>query len=727
MTDYISDFIAAMQRAGLDPATAPVADDKINRIKVNGEKRSSVTYRLMIDGDGAYGWFQSFKDCVLHKYHSRSSTQALSPEQAEELRRKREAARKRRDREIKEAQEEAAKLARELWATLKPADGKYAYSTAKGITPLGARFFPGGKVAFFDDPLPPCLVVPVYSATGICNLQFIIGKAKLFMPGGELKGCYGVVKRGEVADWLWIAEGYATACTVSEATGQTVVVAFSAGNIKAVADAMSEKYPAAEICIAADNDHETEAAGKGNDGIAKAKESGYKYSAPPPLPGASDWNDYAAIHGIDRTRETLLAGLGNGGEASTVFQTNATPVTVTPSDDWMQMLTYTSKGGLEKNNLKNVALFMANHEKFKGLFWYDEFFRQIMAKHKNSVVPISDEFAVDMMILCESLGLNKNFDIVNKMIIKVAKDRPRNPAREYFEHLKWDGVERLDKWLSYYFGAEDEPQEYLAFIGKKWLTAAVKRIYQPGCKFDHILVIEGQTGLGKSTALKTLATFGDETRCYCTDSFSFADIGNKDGISKTNGKIIIELAEMVGHNRKETEEIKAWITKQWDEARPAYARHNQIFQRMFVIACTTENQEYLNDPKGNRRYWPFLAKAIDIEALERDRVQLWAEAVHCYKSGLYIGPTPEEYEIAKAEQEKRLDYDPWESSVKSALVELGGLPFSTGDVMGAMGIALRDKDRSAKARVAACLMGMGYKNKVTWSAEKQRSVRMWSK
>lgn len=722
--DYVSDFIVAMQKQGFEIAQTPIADDKTHTVKANGERNASFSYRLAIDSDGAVGWFRCFKQGVLHKYHSRSDNKGLSPAEQDALRQRRAEAKRKRDAEIICTQEKVAQEAKRFWATLKPADGRDAYSQKKGIIPHGARWFPGGKVAWFEFPLNACLVIPIYNAKGICNLQLVSNSVKLFLPGAELTGCYGVVTKGALAGDVWVAEGYATSCTVSDVLDKTVVVAFNAGNLKPVADVLSRKYPDAEIIIAADNDHEKEAEGKGNAGITKAKESGYRYSAPPPAPGVTDWNDYAANHGFDAAKNTLLAGLGNGGEAGIASQATPSPVAAI-DNDWMQRLTYNDKGGLEKNNINNLALYLENHEKFKGLFWYDEFFRQIMVRRKNNIDNITDEFIVDMILMCEKMGLNKNFDLVNKVVLKVAKDRPRNPAREYFDSLKWDGVERLDKWLSYYFGADDEPPEYLAFIGKKWLTAATKRIYEPGCKFDHILVLEGETGKGKSTALKVLATFGDESRCYCTDAFSFGDIGDKDSISKTNGKIIIELAEMVGHNRKETEEIKSWITKQWDEARPAYSRHHQIFPRMFVIACTTENQEYLNDPKGNRRYWPFLVKSVDLEALAKDRKQLWAEAVHWYKSGLYIGPTEEEYELAKIQQDKRMESDPWESAVEKAIMEMGLVSsFTTADVMGQMGLALRDKDYKSKRRVIGVLMGLGYKNKTI--RDSGRVVRRWS-
>lgn len=725
--DYIADFIAAMQRAGFEIDRVPVADDRIHTVRANGERNASFSYQLMIDDGGAVGWFKCFKEGHLHKYHSRANNAGLTPEQADALRKRRQEAAKRRDKQIAEAQAAQAAEARRIWASCAPADGSDAYSKRKGIVPQGARWFAGGAVAGFERPLPAALVVPVYDNKGICNLQFITPEVKLFMPQARLQGCYGVVSKGAVSDTLWIAEGFASAVTVSDALGQTVAVAFNAGNLKAVADKLAAKYASARICIAADNDHETEAAGKGNAGITKAKESGYEFSAPPPEAGVSDWNDYAAAHGLAAVKETLLSGLGHSGKVQSLASPSASASTAVPdSNEWEQQLTYNDKGGLVKSNLNNIALFFRHHEEFRKLFWYDAFFRQVMVRFKGNVEPISDEFVMDVCLMAERRGLGCNFDVINKLLIMVAKERPINPAKLYFDALKWDGYERLHNWLQYYFGADEEPDEYLAFIGKKWLTAAVKRVFEAGCKFDHVLVMEGEQGLGKSTALRTLATFGDEKRVYCTDAFSFSDIDDKDSIRKTNGNIIVELAEMVGHNKKETEEIKRWIGMQEDVARFAYARHEQRFPRMFVLACTTNSTEYLNDPSGNRRYWPFRVKAIDLQALAKDRQQLWAEAVHWYKMGLYIGPTPEEMELAKAQQVRRLESDPWDAAVTNALVELSHKQsFTTGEVMASMGMALRDKDFAAKRRIGSILMGMGYENKARWDAERGKTVRDW--
>ena len=174
----------------------------------------------------------------------------------------------------------------------------------------------------------------------------------------------------------------------------------------------------------------------------------------------------------------------------------------------------------------------------------------------------------------------------------------------------------------------------MAFIGKKWLTAAVRRAFKPGCKFDHVLVMEGKQGKGKSTALKVLATFGhDVEESYFTDAIMIADIQTKDTIQKIQGSIIVELAELAGFNKKDDEEIKRWITLQHDDVRLPYARTTTRFNRQCVLSATTNSYDYLKDAIGNRRYWPVKTENIDLEALRADKTQLWAEAVYNFKPG----------------------------------------------------------------------------------------------
>ena len=222
----------------------------------------------------------------------------------------------------------------------------------------------------------------------------------------------------------------------------------------------------------------------------------------------------------------------------------------------------------------------------------------------------------------------------------------------------WDGTPRLDSWMVDYCGAEDSP--YTREAGAAWLTAAVVRAFEPGAKFDQMLVLEGATGLRKSTALRVLATGTLDLRC--NDRFSDAPfLGTRDArevMEVTAGVWIMECAELDGLSKKEAGTLKAMITRQEDKGRAAYARTAVTVPRRFVLAGTTNESRYLRDPTGNRRYWPVRVSGVNIDGLHAARDQLIAEALARYRSGRYTPVlSPEAAALAKAEQDCRMAVD----------------------------------------------------------------------
>lgn len=235
-----------------------------------------------------------------------------------------------------------------------------------------------------------------------------------------------------------------------------------------------------------------------------------------------------------------------------------------------------------------------------------------------------------------------------------------NPLVTWLDNLTWDGTPRLDTWGSIYLGAEDNP--YVRTVCRKWMISAVARAYDQGCEAHHALVLEGPQGRGKSTALRTLVP----VRSWFSDTP--IDIGNKDAFVSIRGKWIIELAELAALNRKEIDKVKAFFTSATDSYRPPYGRDNVAVPRTCVFAGTVNNAEWLKDQTGNRRFWPLRCGVLDIEALDNDRDQLWAEAVSIYKDWKLRGspqseclwwPTPEEIKIITPEQEEREEPHPW--------------------------------------------------------------------
>jgi predicted P-loop ATPase len=229
----------------------------------------------------------------------------------------------------------------------------------------------------------------------------------------------------------------------------------------------------------------------------------------------------------------------------------------------------------------------------------------------------------------------------------VAQDTPYHPVREYLKALKWDGTPRLQIWLAEYLGAEADPV-YLAAVGRKFLISAVARVIQPGCQVDHMLVLEGPQDLGKSRTARALARYPE----WFTDDMP--DIHDKDAALQLSGRWIVELAELAALRRSELEGMKAFITRPVDVFRPPYARRTVGVPRQSVFVGTTNEAHYLRDPTGNRRFWPVPCSLIDIDALECDRDQLWAEALHALHAGEAWHLTREETALANAERAKEI-------------------------------------------------------------------------
>lgn len=263
----------------------------------------------------------------------------------------------------------------------------------------------------------------------------------------------------------------------------------------------------------------------------------------------------------------------------------------------------------------------------------------------------SSEFAV---YLQREHAINVSSLIAHEAAVTVARRQPFHPVRNYLEGLKWDGVSRLEQVMPLYFGAANN--EYTRAVGRCFLISAVARIFQPGCKADGCLVLEGKQGSLKSSALRVLGG------PWFTDEIS--DLGSKDSSIQTQGVWLIELSELDSLSRVETGQIKAFISRSVDRYRPPYGRQTIDSPRQCVFAGTVNHDVYLRDETGGRRFWPVACTTIHIDELARDRNQLWAEALYLYKQGTpWWLDTTELNTVAAEEQAQRYEADPWEGPV----------------------------------------------------------------
>lgn len=214
--------------------------------------------------------------------------------------------------------------------------------------------------------------------------------------------------------------------------------------------------------------------------------------------------------------------------------------------------------------------------------------------------------------------------LIEECFAKIREDNKFHPVRDFLGGLKWDGVARIDAAFSTYLGATEDRQ-YLAAVSRKFFLSLVARVREPGIAIEWLPVLEGGQGIGKSSFGRILvgeAWFAD----------SLPPLQDKDAGFALQGRWLVEMGELAALKRSDLESAKAFITRNVDKARAAYARHRSESPRQNVFLGTTNADEYLADTTGNRRFCPVSVTALDFEKLSADREQLFAEADHIWKT-----------------------------------------------------------------------------------------------
>jgi predicted P-loop ATPase len=255
-------------------------------------------------------------------------------------------------------------------------------------------------------------------------------------------------------------------------------------------------------------------------------------------------------------------------------------------------------------------------------------------------------------------------DAIKSMEV-VAREHSFHPVKDYFEALRWDGVPRLEQWPITYLMVDDSA--YVRAIAPRFLISAVARIYSPGAKVDHILVLEGPQGRKKKS--QTVEALAPKPEWF-TDNLS--NVASKDAKLEVAGVLLVEIPEMEAIIRSTSSAMKKFITHRSDRFRPPYGRNVITWKRQCVFVGTINpipGEGYLKDPTGARRFWPVMCgKETDLEGLKRDRDQLWAEAVHQFKAGTpWWLETPELEALATVAQEERFARDDWEMPIRAWL------------------------------------------------------------
>lgn len=732
----IASFLDALSSHGVTPSDPNriEVDGAWHRLHIDGDRgrTENLSYRIFND-DRPAGFFEDHKRGFSGTFAvSLNGSAPLSDADRAEQRKRWAETQARRDAEQANAHADAAERAAKILQAAKADPREHPYIVRKGIAP-------GASIRASDDGL---LLIPVYrDFDRLCSFQSIDAEGnKLFMPGGRMAGAFHPII-GPDKRRVLVCEGYATGYALRMATNHSVACAMSAGNLPAVAAAMRAKFPDREIVAAVDNDHETAARTGKNPGLEAGHASGARVFCPPfrqTDAGCSDWDDWIRANpGAD-----VLLMLDNPEpepepepparrdpeplhepepEPPALPEAEAVDIELAPQASktystlvrWSDLGLEMSDRGTPHPNLDNATRILEKHPAAMGRFWFDEFLGRVLTTWD------SDEPREwsDTDDVCLALWMQRAMSI-GKMAVGTARDavtaiamrNRRNECAEWLRAQRWDGVPRLHQFLAIGFGAEQTP--YTEAVGRCWMVSMVARALDPGCKVDTMPVFEGAQGARKSSGLEALAS----KRWFAEASES---VMSKDFFQTLQGKLLVEIAEMDTFSRAEVAAVKRVITCKVDRYRAPYGRRAEDHPRMCVFAGTTNEDEYLRDATGARRFWPIACGTVDTDWIARWRGQLFAEAAALYDSGAPWWDVPAD--DAQREQEARRVGDEWERVVGDWLT--GIYETTVGEVLkGALGIDPESWDKQTQMRAAHILKGMDWKRVTARRAGKVQKV-----
>ena len=338
--------------------------------------------------------------------------------------------------------------------------------------------------------------------------------------------------------------------------------------------------------------------------------------------------------------------------------------------DWMRALTRDANGTPERT-IANIMTILRNDPALQGKIGYDEFAGRGVALGPlpwNRLDGRRDWQDADDAGLRAYLERTQRIvarDKIADALTLAARENAFNDVQKYLDGLpEWDEIPRLDRLLCTYLGAEDDA--YVRAVTRKTFTAAVARAYEPGIKFDWMLILVGGQGIGKSTLLRLMG------REWFSDSLT--DFKGKEAAEMIQGIWINELSELDALNRSESETAKAFISRCHDIYREPFGRRTTRFPRRGIFIGTTNSQEFLRDATGERRYWPVTLQkqppVLNVFGdLEGEVDLIWAEALYAYRHGEPLYLTPEEEAMARQQQEVYTVHDAREGLVREFLLK----------------------------------------------------------
>lgn len=387
---------------------------------------------------------------------------------------------------------------------------------------------------------------------------------------------------------------------------------------------------------------------------------------------------------------------------------------------WLSMLSWgkrTPKGGdaffMPHSTVSNLNTILRHDGRWRGVLAYDEFAERVTTTSLPPWHPtdgggavhgdwVEEDTARLESWLHRTYGIKLSDSKIYASVAVVSRAHSVHPVRTYLRGLEWDGAERISTWLTTLLGVADSP--YARAVGRLWLISAVARVMRPGCKVDTMLVLEGKTGIRKSSALRALA--GDE---WFTEIS--AEIDPRETPQLLRRKWIAEMGELAALRRtRDQETIKSFLSRQCDNYRPPYGKCARDFARQSVFAGSTNEDRYLKDPTGQRRFLPIRCGKIDLQGIEIERDQLWAEAVVAFDAGEQWYLTDDALIAASIrEQGERFEDDVWTEPVEDYCRPRVQVGVSTHELLGScLGIEMGKWTHAELMRVGSILRRIGW-------------------
>lgn len=327
------------------------------------------------------------------------------------------------------------------------------------------------------------------------------------------------------------------------------------------------------------------------------------------------------------------------------------------------------------------------------------------------------------------LGSNRRFEPsdrnLERALVEVGSQQSFHPIKHELENLVWDGVPRIKDWLVKFLGAQDDA--YTRHVGLKVLVAAIARVYEPGCKFDYIMVLEGKQGIGKSQVVRILGGeyYGDID----------INLHSKDTYDAMRRFWIIETSEMEALRKHESSSMRAFLSRQVDTYRVPYGKRAKDFKRQSIFIGTVNPEKctdigWLKDTTGNRRYWPISLpeRPIELVNFRKVRNQLWAEAFVHYKKGTPIWLEDTKIELAAViEQNKRMGADAWYDRIHEWVMSGYGkdkeIISNSALYCDCLGGKFAQVSTTDYRRMADIMHSLGWEKGVFWNSEVKSEVR----